>query len=197
MARDDFRGLFPSGRGYRRRWSWGGILFLFLLTLLLARRGYEIVVSEPTSQTAAVLHEGVYDLVRVVDGDTLVVRPAEDAGGSSGQSLQAYVRLIGIDTPETVKPDHPIEPWGPEATEFTRRFLASGRLELRMDKRRKDRYDRFLAYVYVDGRMLNEELVRAGLARVSHYPGDSPRIARQLQEAEEEARRARRGIWSP
>jgi micrococcal nuclease len=66
---------------------------------------------------------------------------------------------------------------------------------LRLDRRRKDRYDRFLAYVYVEDQMLNEELVRAGLARVSVYPGDSPQIAKRLREAEQEAQKANRGIW--
>jgi micrococcal nuclease len=75
-------------------------------------------------------------------------------------------------------------------------FVASGPTRLRFDKRRKDRYDRFLAYVYVEERMLNVELVRAGLARVSTFPGDSPSLASQLGRAEQDARRAGRGIWS-
>ncbi len=196
MARKSLRGLFRPNRRFRRRWSWGGILLFLLFAILLARRGYEIVAPGPRPRTPEILHEGAYDLVRVVDGDTLVVRPAVGHAQSSAEPLQAYVRLIGVDTPETVKPNHPVEPWGPEATDFTRKFLASGRLELQMDKRRQDRYERFLAYVYVEGRMLNEELVRAGLARVSHYPGDSPQVARRLQKAEDEARYAQRGLWS-
>jgi micrococcal nuclease len=109
---------------------------------------------------------------------------------------EARVRLLGIDTPETVKPNAPVEPWGPEATEFTKRLTAEGNVRLELDKRRIDRYGRSLAYVYVGDRLLNEELVRAGLARVSVYPGDSATIERRLRAAEAEARKAERGIWS-
>jgi micrococcal nuclease len=59
-----------------------------------------------------------------------------------------------------------------------------------------DSYNRFLAYLYVGDKMLNVELVRAGLARVSHYPGDSATRHRLLIKAQDEARDARRGIWS-
>jgi micrococcal nuclease len=136
-------------------------------------------------------------LVRVVDGDTIIVTPLDQRRESSSPSPQARVRLLGVDTPETVQPGHPVEPWGPEASAFTQQFLASSdQLELRLDRRRKDRYGRFLAYVYVEGRMLNEELVRAGLAKVVDYPGDSPQIKRLLRDAEEEARHNQRGIWS-
>jgi micrococcal nuclease len=123
------------------------------------------------------------------------VRPIEDNSGAASNA-QGRVRLIGIDAPESARPDYPVEPWGAEATEFARDFLDDGPMELRLDRRRKDQYARFLAYVYVEGQMLNEALVRAGLARAVHYSGDSRQIADLLREAEGEARRERRGIWS-
>ena len=134
-----------------------------------------------------------YYVVRVVDGDTIIISetPASDRGRT-----EYYLRLLGIDTPETVKPDHPIEAFGPEASEFTKAFLAEGVVQLRFDRRRVDRYDRMLAYVFVDGTMLNEELCRAGLARVLVYPGDSESMARRMRKARDEARQAKRGIWS-
>ena len=70
-------------------------------------------------------------------------------------------------------------------------------MRLQFDKERLDRYDRFLAYVFVGDRMLNEELARAGLARVElkfHY---SSTMKNRFRKAEDEARTARRGIWSP
>ena len=67
---------------------------------------------------------------------------------------------------------------------------------MRLDRRRIDQYGRYLAYVYVGDAMLNEELVRAGLARVSTYSGDSAPIERRLLRAQDEARQAGRGIWS-
>ncbi|GAF69154.1 unnamed protein product, partial [marine sediment metagenome] len=76
------------------------------------------------------LSEGNYSVKRVVDGDTLLL------------TNKARVRLIGVNTPETVKPDHPIEPWGPEASAFTKQFVAGGEVRLQFDRERVDRYDR-------------------------------------------------------
>lgn len=128
--------------------------------------------------------EGLYHVVRVVDGDTLIVEP------------QLTVRLIGVNTPETVKPEHPVEPWGPEASEFAREFLAGGTVELKFDRERVDQYGRFLAYVWVRGRMLNEELVRAGLGRYEPQYHYSEAIKRRLREAQRQAQREGLGIWS-
>jgi micrococcal nuclease len=132
------------------------------------------------------LPEGFYRVERVVDGDTLVL-----VGG-------ARVRLIGADTPETVKPNHPVEPFGPEATEFTKRFVsdAAGEVQLQMDKERKDRFDRFLAYVFSGDRMLNEELIQAGLATARTEFNYSRSMKRRFRQAEVEAKAAGRGIWS-
>ena len=132
------------------------------------------------------LPEGVYTVERVVDGDTLVL-----VGG-------ARVRLIGADTPETVKPNHPVEPFGPEATKFTKSFVADARGEVRlqMDKERKDRFDRFLAYVFSGDRMLNEELIRAGLATARTEFNYSRSMKRRFRQAQDEAKEERLGLWS-
>ncbi len=133
-----------------------------------------------------ILDAGLHAVERVVDGDTLKL-----ANG-------ARVRLQGIDTPETVKEDHPVEAWGPEATEYTRQFVATadGRVRLEFDRERQDRFGRFLAFVWHEDRMLNVELVRLGLARATPgYVANSQR-KRELIDAVEEARRQRRGIWS-
>jgi micrococcal nuclease len=155
------------------------ILLLALAAVLLRWRQERAAPHAPES-----LAEGEYQLDRVVDGDTLLL--------TNG----ARVRLIGVDTPETKKPDHPVEPWGPEATQFSQVFLAGGRLRLTFDRERVDRYGRFLAYAWVGERLLNEELIRAGLGRaVLTYPYSSSMKTR-FRRAEEEARAKRRGIWS-
>ena len=132
------------------------------------------------------LEEGWHRVRRVVDGDTLLLE--------SG----ARVRLIGADAPETVQPDHPVEPFGPEATQFTEQRIrsAGGEVRLQMDRERKDRFGRFLAYVYVDDQMLNEELIRQGLATARTEFNYSSSMKRRFRQAEEEARLAGRGIWS-
>lgn len=126
-----------------------------------------------------------YIVQRVVDGDTLLL--ADDV----------RVRLIGVDTPETVKPNHPVERGGPEATEFTRHFVSGARVRLQFDQQRKDRFDRLLAYVWVGDRMLNEELIRAGWAKAEMQYHYSAEMKARFRQAEQEARSAGRGIWAP
>jgi micrococcal nuclease len=122
---------------------------------------------------------------RVVDGDTLVI-----SGGDR-------IRLIGVDTPETKHPTKPAQPFGKEASEFTRRMVEGKRVQIQFDPgETKDKYGRTLAYVYIDGQFLNEMLLREGLARaLLNYPFSAEAKAR-FRAAEAEARAAHRGIWS-
>lgn len=123
---------------------------------------------------------------RVVDGDTFVIRSPE----------KERVRLIGVDTPETVKPDHPVEPFGPEAGALTRQWIEGRSVVLEFDREKRDKYGRLLAYVWVDGKMLNEELLRQGLGRALLQYNFSAERKELFRRAEAEARAARRGIWS-
>jgi micrococcal nuclease len=126
-----------------------------------------------------------YLVQRVVDGDTLLLASRD------------RVRLLGVDTPESVAPDRPVEPFGEAAAEFTRRRVEGQRVRLGYDKERIDRFGRHLAYVYLeDGTMLNEELIRAGLSKAQlQYPYRAA-MKRRFRAAEAEAREARRGLWS-
>jgi micrococcal nuclease len=184
---------FP--RGFRRR-SWRRWRIpLVIAALVLLRLGCDRWRGGRPPSVGGTLAEGEYQLVRVVDGDTLVVEPVETASASDSPTGGFAVRLLGVDCPESVHPDRPVEPWALEAARFTREFVAGGRVWLRFDRRRVDKYQRRLAYVLVHDRLLNEELLRAGLARTMIYPGDSETIARRLRAAEQEARRNRRGLW--
>jgi micrococcal nuclease len=121
---------------------------------------------------------------RVVDGDTLLLDSGE------------RVRLIGIDTPESVKPDTPPEPWGHEASEFTKQLAEGRNVRLEFDRHREDQYGRTLAYVYLGDLLLNEEIVRQGFSRAEtrfHFRSD---FQKRFLAAEQEARQAKRGIWS-
>ncbi|WP_254513310.1 thermonuclease family protein [Anatilimnocola floriformis] len=139
-----------------------------------------------------VLRSGPCEVIAVIDGDTLFV--SQGGKDSSGQ-FRGKVRLLGINTPETVQRDIEPQPFGQEATEFLKAKVAGGNVRLELDKRRLDRYGRSLAYLYVGNACLNEELVAAGLARVHTYPGDSTTMNRQLLRAQDEARRRELGIW--
>ncbi len=183
-------------RRYRRRPPRSILVFVVVVIVVAVRVWYDLGGPSTDARSATALTEGYYDVVRVVDGDTLIV--AHDIERDGGE--QTVVRLIGVDTPETVKPGTLVEPFGPEASEFTRQFVSGGTVYLRLGRRRTDRYDRHLAFVFVGGRiddpMLNEELVRAGLARVKIYAGEASSWTRRIERAEREARAARIGIWS-
>ncbi len=160
--------MFGQRRRFRRRPRRTWLVAGFVVGLVLVRWGCDRWRDVPHPAREPPLPEGNYDVIRVVDGDTLAVRRQSSAGQRRVREIR--VRLLGIDCPESVKPDHPVEPWGPEAAEFTKKFVAGRTVQLRFDKRRLDQYDRYLAYVFVDDKMLNEELVRAGLAASWRIP---------------------------
>jgi micrococcal nuclease len=166
-------------RRFRRPW-WTWLVWLALGALI----GWRIATAPRLDQLNTPLASGPCQVERVIDGDTLLL--------SSGNR----VRLIGVDTPETVMPDHPVERFGPEATLFTRTFLGEGAARLEFDRERLDRHGRHLAYVWIGERMLNEELLRAGLARFEPQYHYSEAVKRRFRRAQDEAQRAQRGLWS-
>jgi len=105
------------------------------------------------------------------------------------------VRLIGVDTPETVHPERPVEFFGPEATDFTKRTLEGKWVHLEFEPwDRIDRYGRMLAYIFTeDGTSFNRELVRKGYARA--YTRFPFRYMEEFLAAQQEARQARMGLW--
>ena len=121
----------------------------------------------------------------VVDGDTIEVL-------YRGQLLD--VRLIGVDTPETVAPGQPVECYGPAASSFTERLLDGKRVRLEFDVERIDPYGRTLAYVWIGGRLFNRLLVAKGFATVSTYPPNVKYVDRFLA-AQPVARAQERGLW--
>jgi micrococcal nuclease len=139
-------------------------------------------------------------VTRVVDGDTIEVR--------IGDRVED-VRLIGVDTPETVKPDTPVQCFGERASHFTKRRLTGRRVRLVFGAERRDVYGRLLAYVYLAQRTLyvskdvksrpryrffNPILVRRGLARSLTIPPND-RFAPRFRRLEQAAARAARGLW--
>jgi micrococcal nuclease len=129
---------------------------------------------------------------RVVDGDTLIARV-----GGGGQRLR--VRVIGVDTPETVKPDTPVRCYGPEASAFTKRLLPPGTSVTASYEPggETDRYGRQLWDVWLpDGRLLQAVLAAAGSARPYPYP---PQLehADLIRALGGEAQAEHRGLWGP
>jgi micrococcal nuclease len=124
-------------------------------------------------------------VVAVIDGDTIDVTWA---------GRRQRVRLLGVDTPETVDPNRPVGCYGPEAAAFTHRRLEGRTVRLQFDRERRDRYGRLLAYVDVDGRRFNDELLAGGYARLLVIPPNG-RHGRVMLDEELGARSAGRGLW--
>jgi micrococcal nuclease len=152
---------------------------LLLVVLALTACGHP---PAPAADPAAAV------VVAVVDGDTIDVRVA-------GRTER--LRLLGIDTPESVDPNRPVECHGPEASALTHELLPDGTgVRLERDEEARDRYGRLLAYVFRidDGLFVNEAILAAGEAEVlSIAPNDA--YAGRLAAAEAAARAARAGLW--
>jgi micrococcal nuclease len=119
---------------------------------------------------------------RIVDGDTVIITGV------------GAVRLIGVDTPETVHPNKPVEAFGKEASAFLRGLVLGQTVRMEYDVDRRDRYHRTLAYLYLaDGRLVNELIVREGYGHAyTQFPFKYLEHFRQL---ERDAREQKRGLW--
>lgn len=126
-------------------------------------------------------------VTRVVDGDTIIV----DFNGK-----EERVRLIGIDTPESVHPDKDknVE-FGKVASEFTRTKLEGKEVKLEFDAQERDRYGRILAYVYMDGKMFNKTLLEEGYAKIATFPPNVKYVS-EFTEIEKTARENKKGLWN-
>jgi micrococcal nuclease len=150
----------------------------------LAAAGVLGSCGEPTPSVAD--RTGVETVVeRVVDGDTLIA-PLE------GRSER--IRLIGIDTPEAVAPDRPVECFGPEASRYARERLEGRRVRLEFDVDLLDRFGRTLAYVWLGDELVNETLVAEGYAVVTTFP-PNVRYVERFTDAQRRAREGGLGLW--
>lgn len=138
-------------------------------------------------------------VVRVVDGDTVevvVVGSTDGPGAGRTRPGGTYrVRLLGIDTPESVRPDFPVECFGREASAATSALLSDRAVRLVKDVEDTDGYGRLLRYVYVGDEMANARLVVNGYAAAFTYP-PNVRHADLFVRLQAEARDGSRGLWS-
>lgn len=128
---------------------------------------------------------------KVSDGDTIHV---------SANGTDYTVRLVGVNTPETHDPRKSVQCYGPEASAFTEKTLDGKTVQLKTDptQSQDDKYGRLLAYVYYNtNHNFNIELVRKGYAKVYVYKGNKPQQYDELKNAENRAKKAQKGLWSP
>ncbi|CPL82603.1 Staphylococcal nuclease [Staphylococcus aureus] len=107
-------------------------------------------------------------------------------------------RLLLVDTPETKHPKKGVEKYGPEASAFTKKMVENAKkIEVEFDKgQRTDKYGRGLAYIYADGKMVNEALVRQGLAKVAYVYKPNNTHEQLLRKSEAQAKKEKLNIWS-
>lgn len=174
-----------------------------LAVWIFVRIAYDCCVWQYRETTIRRLEEDIdYKVDRVVDGCTLMVsspahieRAAADLHRSAPSTHRARVCLLGVAAVPAGRAPASGNGAPSAAARFTRELVADGPVHLQLDRRRTRRDGVLLAYVFVGPRMLNEELIGAGLALAAPEPGDSPSMANRLRRAQADARQARRGIW--
>jgi micrococcal nuclease len=166
--------LAPASRGTRR----ACLLAFWIVPLLLG-----VLAASGRAQENLPAPRDKVRCITALDGDSLL---AEREGGPPGRF---QIRLLGLDCPEKG------QEYAERARKLSRKFCKGQVLELEYGPRRTDRYGRILAYVWTDGRMLNEELVSRGLALAVAYD-EAERHAGRLARAEKDARAARAGFWA-
>lgn len=143
--------------------------------------------SQKVAQTASENQPGLYAISHFVDGDTISV----DMNGK-----KETVRMIGVDTPETHKPNTPVQCYGPAAAAYTKTIIGTNKVRLQSDPQStdRDRYDRLLRYVYLpDGRLVQKELIANGYGfAYTQFPFTK---SDEFVQAQESAKSANKGLW--
>jgi len=131
-----------------------------------------------------------YPVTKVVDGDTLSINL---------DGTNTTIRLIGIDTPETVDPRKPVQCFGVEASNKAKELLVGKKVRLEMDSSQGnyDKYNRLLAYVYLeDGTLINKKLIQDGYGH--EYTYNTPyKYQAEFKKAEQYAQSNKLGLWAP
>lgn len=167
--------------------------FLSLIVLLITL-GVWIAQDHGLLQNAGQVAEtsqpGLYSINHFVDGDTIAVNM---------NGKVETVRFIGIDTPETHKPNTPVQCFGPDAAAETKKLISAAGSKVRLQSdpysTNRDRYNRLLRYIYLpDGTLVNETLVKEGYA--FYYPYFPFTKSAAFQKDEQAAISAKKGLWA-
>jgi micrococcal nuclease len=164
------------------------LLFSLLATVILYAISTQTNLLSSSAQVAQQKQPGLYPISKFIDGDTIEV------------NMNGYtetIRMIGMDTPETHKPNTPIQCYGPEAAAYTKALIGNNAVRLQADPldTNRDRYGRLLRYVYLpDGTLLEQKLVSEGYA-LAYLAFPFERKA-DFATWEEQAKAANKGLWA-
>ena len=161
--------------------------------LLLVAGHFSLTSVNPPTAPAGTIRQSIAphqtieaQVARTVDGDTCIIRI---------QNQTYRLRLIGIDTPESVHPDPKRNTKaGKQASLYTQKALTGKTVRVEFDQRITDRYDRLLGYLWLDDKLFNQTLVAEGLAQAKSYPPNR-KYDRLFKTAEQLAKQSKKGIW--
>ncbi|MEQ6389216.1 thermonuclease family protein [Bacillaceae bacterium S4-13-58] len=149
------------------------------IPLILPPKEADTIESQQPEQDTAVV-------TRIIDGDTIEVN-------LNGNTVD--VRLLLIDTPESVHPDQPVERYGLKVSRFSEIYLIRKIVQLEYDGPRLDPYGRILAYLWVDGQNFNQILLEEGLANIAYVFNPPYKYYDHFLRAQEKAKEERKGMW--
>jgi endonuclease YncB( thermonuclease family) len=170
---------------YRRKHGWLGLALILFSWLVFY--GQQNGWFNSADQSLQSKQPGYYTVSHFVDGDTIGV----DMDGH-----EEKVRFVGVDTPETHKPNTPVQCYGPAAAAFTKNTIGSNRVKLVSDSlsTNRDRYNRLLRYVYLpDGTLVNEKIIQNGFG--FYYPYFPFSMSAKFAADQQQAQVAHKGLW--
>ncbi len=172
-----------DGQGRRHLWFWWLVFLLFVgLALVIAFKVSSIKIKVQKNQP------GLYSIAHFVDGDTIAVNM---------NGTEETIRMIGVDTPETHKPNTPVQCYGEEAASYTKQLIGNSKVRLQADPldTNRDRYGRLLRYVYLgDDTLVEEKIITDGYGfAYTSFPFEK---TAQFKMDEQVAKQNNRGLWA-
>lgn len=173
----------------RKHGVWSAIVFIIgLAYVVLTQSGWLSDASKTAVRSAQTNQPGLYAIDHFIDGDTIAVNMNDNI---------ETIRMIGVDTPETHKPNTPVQCYGPQAAAYTKDLIGDSRVRLQADPldTNRDRYGRLLRYVYLpDGRLVENELIKNGYGfAYTAFPFEKKV---DFSAAMQAAQSAKAGLWA-
>ena len=171
------------GQQKQRLWIWWLVLIALIAFAVLT-----LLQIDSLRKRAETYQPGLYSVSEFIDGDTIAVN-------MNGQN--EIIRMIGVDTPETHRPETPVQCYGETAADYTKKLINGNKVRLQADpiNTNRDRYDRLLRYVYlVDGTLLEKKLISEGYGfAYTQFPFQK---TDEFRKYETNAKAAHKGLWA-